>query len=74
MIPLVETYVFQLLTFFISETVIYAIGRALTQRRWRTEHVDALVVVMTARRPMKVGVVGVIDFFLAVQEGILGTR
>ena len=71
---LVGIHVLHFLALLVSETVIYAIGWALAQRRWRTEHVDAPVVIMTAHRPVKVGVVGVIDFVLAVQERILSIR
>jgi hypothetical protein len=71
---LVGIHVLHFLALLVSEAVIYAIGWALAQRRWEIEHVDAPVVIMTAHRPVKVGVVGVIDFVLAVQERILGTR
>ena len=71
---LVGINVLHFLALLVSETVIYAIGWALAQRRWEIEHVDVPVVIMTAHRPVKVGVVGVIDFVLAVQERILGIR
>jgi hypothetical protein len=71
MTPLVGIHVLQFLALFISKAVIYAVGRALAQRRWRTEHVGVLVVVMTARGPVKVGVV---DVCIAIPERILGTR
>ena len=45
---LVGINVLHFLALLVSETVIYAIGWALAQRRWEIEHVDVPVVIMTA--------------------------